>query len=170
MPFCPSCGKEVDESVLYCPRCGHSINPVSQATSQPPALAAPMTGGGEKKHRPLGVTIIAVLDAIAGLLLLLRGGAYFGIRSMMGSAGGPLGSYRGLFAGLGLLFVLVGLVTIFLAWGLWSGFGWAWTAALILAVLGLVLHLLSFNIIGLIINVAVLVYLLVPNVRAYFGH
>ncbi len=170
MPFCPSCGKQVDEGVLFCPSCGHNIGATPSASPTPSVPTPPTDRAGRMKMRPLGVTIIVVLDAIAGLFLVLLGGAFFGYHYMMGSFGGPLQSARGLVAGLGLLFVVVGLVTVFLAWGLWRGATWAWTAALVIAILGLILHLLSLNIIGLAINVIIIVYLLQSNVRLYFGH
>jgi hypothetical protein len=171
MPFCPSCGKPIDENAMFCTSCGASLK-AAPPVSPPPIYSSPQTmaPGGRRIERPIGVTIIAVLDAIAGLLLLLGGGAMFGYSSLMGLYGGPMASYHGLFTVFGALFVIVGLVTIFLAWGVWTGAGWAWTAALFIAVLSSVLHILSFNVVSLAINVIVIVYLLQPNVKLYFGH
>jgi hypothetical protein len=129
-----------------------------------------MEGSSHRKERPLGVTIISVLDAIAGLLLLLRAGAAFGYGFLLGIYGGPLASFHGLLAGLGVLFAIVGLVTVLLAWALWNGVGWAWSAGLAIAVLSSALQALSFSIVELAINVIVIVYLVQPNVRLYFGH
>ncbi|HVP23930.1 MAG TPA: zinc ribbon domain-containing protein [Conexivisphaerales archaeon] len=164
MAFCPSCGKQIDDNATFCPYCGANVK-----ASQPPAGAQPPPTAVAGKERPLGVTIIAVLDVLAGLLLILAGGAMFGVRFMLGAYGGPMASRPGLVAAFGVLFVIVGLVTVFLAWGLWNGSTWAWTAALVIAVLSSILHLLTFNIIGLIINVIVIVYLLQANVKLYFG-
>jgi lysylphosphatidylglycerol synthetase-like protein (DUF2156 family) len=167
MPFCPSCGKPIDENAAFCPSCGASLK-----VAPPPISSSPQAMGtdGRRAGRPVGVTIIAVLDALAGLLLLLGGGTMFGYSSMMGLYGGPLASYHGLLTAFGVLFVVVGLVTMFLAWGVWTGAGWAWTAALVIAVLSSVLHLLSFNVVSLAINVIVVVYLMQPSVKLYFGH
>jgi hypothetical protein len=121
------------------------------------------------RSRPVGVTIIAVLDALVGFLMLLGGGAVLGVGSFMGTFGGPMSAYHGLVAGFGVLVAVVGLVTIFLAWGVWRGAGWAWMAALVIAALSAMLHLLSFNLLLLVINVIVIVYLLQPNVKLYFG-
>jgi lysylphosphatidylglycerol synthetase-like protein (DUF2156 family) len=120
--------------------------------------------------RPVGVIIIAVLDALAGFLMLLGGGAILGVGVFLGSFGGPMSAFHGLRTGFGVLVVIVGLVTIFLAWGIWAGASWAWMAALVISVLSAVLHLLSFNIFVLAINVIVIVYLLQPNVKLYFRH
>ena len=171
MTFCPSCGRPVEDTATFCPNCGYNLHTMPQV-GQSPAL--PTAGRGDplpsgSKQRPIGVTIIAVLDGLLGLLMLLAGGAFLGFESLMGLYGGMLGQYHRLFVGVGIVYVLVGLVTIFLAWGIWKGSGWAWSAALVLALISAILHILSFNLLLLAINVIVIVYLFQPNVRLYFG-
>ena len=166
--FCPSCGKQVDDNITFCPNCGTNLKG-GGAVPSGSTTTSPYPGGpSSMPRRPIGVTIIAVLEAFAGVLLLLGGGAILGITSLMRAYGGAVGASRGLASVLGLLFVVVGLAVIFLAWGIWTGKGWAWMAALVIAVLSLVLHLISFNIIGLVINGVVIFYLTRPSVRVYF--
>jgi lysylphosphatidylglycerol synthetase-like protein (DUF2156 family) len=170
MTFCPSCGKPVADNAIFCPSCGYSLQAKPQVAQQPPTSASPqfVAGAGRRTSRPVGVTIIAVLDALLGLLMLLSGGAILGVGTFMGTFGGPMSAVHGLVTGFGVLVFVVGFVTIFLALGIWTGASWAWTAALVIAILSAVLHLLSFNLLLLAINVIVIVYLLQPNVKLYF--
>ncbi len=36
MPFCPKCGKEVQEDFLFCPKCGQNLKPVVAPTQPTP--------------------------------------------------------------------------------------------------------------------------------------
>ena len=110
-----------------------------------------------QRHRPLGVTIIAVLLVIAGII-----------------------SFVG---GLILLIILIGIVPLALgiaylvmAYGLWKGRGWAWTISLILSGIGIVMGIvyiiqdnLGGGIASIIINGVIIYYLNRPNVKAFFG-
>jgi len=132
-------------------------------------------GKNMEKKRPTGVTILAVLEILSGLFMLLAGLA-FGIlgAAFMGGEGmmGVLGPFMG---AVGLLFVVLGLVAFVLAYGLWKGLGWAWTIALILAVIGIIAGLVSLltggfqNVLTLIIQLIIVYYLTRPHVKAFFG-
>jgi uncharacterized membrane protein HdeD (DUF308 family) len=109
-----------------------------------------------QKHRPLGVTIVAVLTAIGGLIFL----------------GSGLGL---LIIGFGFILLVLGIAYLVMAYGLWNGRGWAWTITLILSVIGIVVAIASIvagnvsAIISIIIHAVVIYYLYRPNVKAYFG-
>lgn len=109
-----------------------------------------------QRYRPLGVTIIAILLVIAGIISFV--------------------------SGLILLIILIGIVPLALgiaylvmAYGLWKGKGWAWTITLILSAIGIVVALVSIAfgnvaaIINVIIHGIVIYYLYRPNVKAFFG-
>jgi uncharacterized membrane protein HdeD (DUF308 family) len=109
-----------------------------------------------QKHRPLGVTIVAVLTAIGGLIFLGSGLVL-------------------LIVGIGVILLALGIAYLVMAYGLWNGRGWAWTITLILSVVGIVVAIASIvagnvsAIISIIIHAVVIYYLYRPNVKAYFG-
>jgi hypothetical protein len=128
--------------------------------------------------RPTGVAILTVLQIISGIgdvlvgIILLFGGLVFGILG-----GGILGSALLL---LGTLAFALGVFSFILAFGLWTGKGWAWSLSLIGAMIGLVLGVLGIVVGGLtvvslaylvpiILSVLILVYLNTNAVRVFFG-
>jgi len=123
----------------------------------------------QKQSRPFGVTIIAILIIIAGVVSLL-----IGIGSV---AIGPL---------IGLVFVVTGAISLALgvaylvmAFGLWKGKGWAWSISTIVLFIGIVIDMISLprrsagdivsSIVSIAINAVILYYLFRPHVKAYFG-
>src|SRR5918995_3593700 len=109
-----------------------------------------------QKHRPLGVTIIAILTAIGGIVFLASGAVL-------------------LIVGIGIILLALGIAYLVMAYGLWIGKRWAWTITLILSAIGIVVAIVSFAtgnagaIISIIIHVVVIYYLYRPNVKAFFG-
>ncbi|MFO7791793.1 MAG: hypothetical protein R6W73_02280 [Candidatus Saliniplasma sp.] len=120
---------------------------------QPP----PPPGGQGPKERPTGITILAVLYIIGGLLML-------SVPVMM-TAIIPMDVP--LIADIGIIcwavFGIIALLYFVVAFGLWKGQGWARIVAIILAILGL----LNFPI-GTIISIVILIYLFKDEVKAYF--
>ena len=109
-----------------------------------------------QKQRPLGVTIVAILTAIGGLIFLGSGLTL-------------------LIIGFGFLLLVLGIAYLVMAYGLWNGRGWAWTITLILSVIGIIVAIASIvagnvsAIISIIIHAVVIYYLYRPNVKAFFG-
>jgi lysylphosphatidylglycerol synthetase-like protein (DUF2156 family) len=131
--------------------------------------------------RPIGVTILAILEILGGLvelgiggLLLVAAGFIGGIASQVPEVPN-LPGIGGLIAGIilfiGIVVVILGVLALIIAWGLWTGQGWAWTLALILAIVSLIFSILSLpgGIIGLLIDILILYYLTRPHVKAFFG-
>ena len=118
--------------------------------------------------RPTGVTILAVLEIISGVIAIAFG-VFFG--ALMGSIGmGMTGNGYGAIMGMiGGFTVLLGVISFVMAWGLLKGKSWAWTITLILTIISFIFNLPSFNVVGLIINGLILYYLFRPHVKAYFG-
>jgi len=83
--------------------------------------------------------------------------------------------FGGLLSVIGGVLIIVALLDVVFAWGLWSGKGWAWILALIFAVLGILFSLVSLvrgglgSIVVLVIDAVIVYYLTRPNVRAFFG-
>lgn len=121
--------------------------------------------GPPPARRPIGVTILAVLAIIFGVLALVLGLLILAGSAVLGVAG------AGAFAGLG--FVVGGAITLFgLLWivsgvGLLRLRGWAWWLAMIVGVLYLVSSVLNTEFVGAAISLIIVVYLVA--VRRYFG-
>jgi len=129
----------------------------------------------QKPLRPTGITILAILGFIGGILALLGGALFIAVASS-----GILSSYGvGMFSGFVSLFggiiIVVGLFAIFVSWGMWSGKNWAWYLAVILYALGVVFGLVLLaggsvaGLVSLLIDLLLLWYMFRPHVKAYFG-
>ncbi|MGH2358862.1 MAG: hypothetical protein ACRDGJ_12795 [Candidatus Limnocylindria bacterium] len=125
-------------------------------------------------QRPMGVTIIAVLSAIGGVLGVLASLVLLGLGAAVGAATG-LG---GLAFIAGLLVLLYSVLSLVLAYGFWTLKPWAWPLGVGVQILGVVQAVLQFmndtsNIVGLVISLAIaaviLWYLFQPHVRGAFG-
>jgi uncharacterized membrane protein HdeD (DUF308 family) len=110
-----------------------------------------------QRHRPLGVTIIAVLLVIAGIISFVGGLILLIIL-------------------VGIAFLALGIAYLVMAYGLWKGRGWAWTISLILSGIGIIVGIvyiiqdnLGGGIVNIIINGVIIYYLNRPNVKAFFG-
>jgi len=126
--------------------------------------------------RPLGITLLAVLHILQAVLLLLGGIALMALGAFV--ARGVFGMPRfmhGVVSVIGVVLLILALLYLGLAWGLWTGKGWAWTLSLILAVLGIIISLLGLLrgrlgiLIVLILDAVIVYYLFRPNVRTFFG-
>ena len=118
--------------------------------------------------RPTGVAILAILEAISGVYYLVTGFAEFTsaiIRSLTLSDN----TMHLIHSVLGIMLIIVGLLSILLAWGLWTGKGRARMIALVFAILAIILGLIPpFHIIGLVIEAIIVYYLTRPNVKQFF--
>jgi uncharacterized membrane protein (DUF2068 family) len=109
-----------------------------------------------QKHRPLGVTVIAILTVIGGIIFLASGLVL-------------------LIIGIGIILLALGIAYLVMAYGLWKGRRWAWTITLIVSAIGIIVGIVSIifdnlgGIITIIINAVVIYYLYRPNVKAFFG-
>ena len=138
------------------------------------------------RRRPLGVSIIAVLVAIQGIFFLILGIlALVAVIVAANSAGTTVNGYAitgatlsivaGVLAGV---FLVVGLVSLLFAWGLWTLKRWAFWATVIIEIISLLNSVLAFTqphanfwsaVVGMIIPIVILVYFLADaNVRAAF--
>ena len=135
-------------------------------------------------NRPVGVTILAVLEfigagfcALAGILVVVGAGAGF-LGSMTQGQGGMGGLMAMVGGALSVFFFVLAAIAALLGWGLWSLKNWARIAVIVLSALGAILSLLallnfsSTIIVGVIIRLAIngviIWYLLQPNVAAAF--
>jgi lysylphosphatidylglycerol synthetase-like protein (DUF2156 family) len=127
----------------------------------------------QTKSRPLGVTIIAILIVIAGILTLLVGIGSIAI--------GPLTALGLVFVAAGVVSLIIGIAYLVMGYGLWKGKGWAWTISMIVLIIGIIIKLISLpravasgsnfseDIVSIAISAFILYYLYRPHVKAYFG-
>jgi len=128
------------------------------------------------RRRPVGVTIIAVLDIIVGLLVLI--GAILGFLGL-GLAGEHIPRVIDAVAGIALgVALILGIAALVIGWGLWTLKRWAFWATVVLEILTIADHLLAWFthhisiaslIANIVIPVIIVVYLLADrNVREAF--
>jgi hypothetical protein len=125
--------------------------------------------------RPQGVTILAILAAIGGVLGIFGGlAALFGGAVIGGLGGGALG---GLLSIIGLVALVQSALELAFAYGAWRLQPWAWTLGVAAAVISLVISVLwiiggqsLFNqAISIVIAAVILYYLNTPEVKRAFG-
>lgn len=111
------------------------------------------------RSRPIGITIIAIIMAILGIFDIIGG-------IMI------LGSY----STLGIITLIIGVLYLVLAWGLWTLQTWAFWGTVILAILTIINAIFGIGggvpatgWVSLILAIIVLVYMFADrNVRAAF--
>jgi len=112
-------------------------------------------------HRPIGVTVIAIVVLINGIVVLI---------------GGIASLFVTLAFVAGLITLLFGFALLYLAWGLWTLQFWAWLATLIIeglnALFALIALLAAPNAISawitIVLAAIVIYYLMLPNIRDAF--
>lgn len=129
----------------------------------------------KKIHVPTGAKVIsvlyyigAVLGIILGLLFLLGAGALESIAEQI-----PLLAVlgAGLFVLGGIILIALGILGFFIGRGLWKGRNWVRVVAIILACLGFITAIFSFDILGIIIHGIIGGYLLFSTrVKKAFTH
>jgi hypothetical protein len=118
------------------------------------------------RKRPLGVTIVAILMIINGIILIAGGIAGVTVGGLMGI---PL---IGVASGV---LIALGIAALIVAWGLIKGKGWAWIVTVILSIISIIMSIIAIvggnfaSIINLVISGAILYYMYRPQVKAYFG-
>ena len=146
------------------------------------------------KSRPTGVTIIAVLNIIGGVIMLLIGiglavaGAILPFvpqsefqQQQNLTAGDidlsqvPPSLVGGGILAIGGILIAIGVLSFMVAYGLLKGKSWAWTLTVVLSIISIVLNVISIatgnvtSIVSVIISGIILYYLYRPYVKAYFG-
>ncbi len=126
--------------------------------------------------RPTGITILAVLSAIGGVLSILGGIALVGLGGFGAASTGEAALF-GMGAIFGILLLASGVASLAFAYGAWTLQPWAWTLGVALQIISLVLSVLTIvsggDISGQIISIAIaaiiLYYLWQPSIKAVFG-
>ena len=138
--------------------------PPPSTTWTPPASAAGGTG-----VRPTGITILAILSAIGGVLGLFGGFVVLGLgATILGGAG----------VVLALAILALAALSLALAWGFWTLQPWAWPLGVVIQAANIILAIVQFvaadtGIVSTIISIGIagviLYYLNQPSIKALFG-
>ena len=137
----------------------------------------------QPKSRPTGVTIIAILNIIGGIIGVIGGVVLVTLGSLLPSVLEETGEMSGMPAvfvgaagiGIGGVLIALGIFSFIVAYSLWTGKGWAWTLTVVLAIISIALNVISLasanfgGIISIIIDGIILYYIYRPHVKAYFG-
>lgn len=119
-----------------------------------------------KGNRPIGVSILAILEIAGGVLAIIAGILAGGAMSSIIGTLGPL---------VGIIYVIAGLVAFAAGYGLWTGAKWGWWLAIVLYALGIISSLASLalgvvlSVIGLVVDVLLMYYLTRPGVKSWFN-
>jgi hypothetical protein len=126
--------------------------------------------------RPIGITILVILQIVAGIFdflisaLLLT--AYVVAFSFFGMTVSGLGVFL---IPLVVVFLILGIFSFILAFGLWTGKHWAWVSTVILSIVGIALSILGsilgsyLDIVLIVLYAVMLGYLSTSGVRTFFG-
>ena len=136
------------------------------------------------EKRPTGITIIAIIFIILGIVSFLWSGLVLGFGGLGALFGGLIGADQMAAAGAsgawsGFLGIFTGILQIVVGFGLLSMKKWAWILSMVavgLSVLQGIFGMFNGGIfsfmcggLGLIIPVIILIYLLTANIRKLFG-
>ncbi|HSF51946.1 MAG TPA: hypothetical protein VLA74_14395, partial [Nitrososphaeraceae archaeon] len=131
------------------------------------------------QHRPTGITIIAVLMIIGGLVLLFTGitPLFLGPLISLESSSDYQISELGLLITIGgLTLVGLGVASLVVSWGLLKGKGWARTITLIISIIAIIFAIISLvssgdlvHVISVIIYGIIIYYMFTNKVKLFFG-
>jgi hypothetical protein len=137
-----------------------------------------------QKTRPIGVAVLAVLVALAGILALfgavvlgiLAGTMTEFIESAIIDYGGMVipdieGVVEAMLLVIAAVAAVMGILALIDAYGLWTGAGWAWWLTIILSALGIIGGIVSLpgGIISIFIDVLIIYYFTRSYVKEFFG-
>jgi len=122
----------------------------------------------EIQKRPLGLTIIAILTIIAGLLALFGGFISLGVSTISSELEG--------LAFLGIIATIIGIITLPAGYGLLKGKKWGWILAIVANIISIPLNLAGVAggtsdpgsvIFGIAISALIIAYLMKPSTKAF---
>jgi len=104
------------------------------------------------------VAIASIIPILSGVMMLTGGVAYEGY-FMQELLSQIVPTYT----------VLIGVIGLVAAWGLWIGRSWAWTLALIVFIIGIIMDLVTLptGIVGVVVDAIVLYLLMRPDMRKF---
>jgi uncharacterized membrane protein HdeD (DUF308 family) len=131
----------------------------------------------QQKHRPLGVTIIAVLTIIGGIAFIASGITAVTVAPFLSGTSTNNNSMLApvVSALIGFALLILGIAYFVMAYGLLKAKGWAWTITVVLSCIGIALGFVSIvtghigSIFSVVVNGLILYYIYRPYVKSFFG-
>jgi len=138
-------------------------------------------------QRPVGISIIAVLAALIGVVAFVVAALFAALSTAGSFLQDMIETYAETYGGVVIpnvgsfitaialaiagVLAIVGILYLVTAYGLWTGRGWARILAIILLILDIIggLVTLPAGIVPIIIAGVLLWYFFTPSVRAFFG-
>jgi hypothetical protein len=130
------------------------------------------------QHRPTGITIIAILMIIGGIILLFTGITPLFLGPLISI---DISDYQISQLGLlitigGLVLVGLGIASLIVSWGLLKGKRWARTITLIISIIAIIFAIISLissedfiHVISIIIYGIIIYYMFTNKVKLFFG-
>jgi hypothetical protein len=125
--------------------------------------------------RPIGITILVILQIVAGIFDFLIAALLVIVYALAFSFFGMTVSALGIFViPLVVVFLILGIFSFILAFGLWTGKHWAWVSTVVLSIIGLALSIIGsvfgnyLGIVLIVLYVVMLGYLSTFRVRMFF--
>lgn len=109
------------------------------------------------KGRPLGITVLAILQMIGALITL-----GLGVTIM------AFGSISPFYVIMGGSLVIFGLISFYVGYGLWTMKSWAWKLAMIVNIINIVIGVITQNWVGIIIPLIIVIYLNQEDIKQRF--
>jgi hypothetical protein len=139
------------------------------------------------RKRPTGVTILAILEILGGILELVLALGFFALAALINVADvrdrigtsvpdWVLNNAPLFFGALGLFFLIMAIISLVLGWAFLKGKSWARTLAIIFLVLSIIGNVIGivggtnvFSVIlSILLPVIIVIYLYQPSVKAWF--
>lgn len=139
------------------------------------------------RNRPLGVTILAILEILGGILSLVLALGFFALAALVNIADvrdrignnvpdWVLNNAPLFFGVLGLFFLIMAIISLVLGWAFLKGKRWARTLAIIFLVLSIIGNVIGivggtsvFSVIlSILLPVIIVIYLYQPSVKQWF--
>jgi hypothetical protein len=129
------------------------------------------------QQRPTGITVIAILMIIGGIILLFTGIAPLSIGTLISIDSDSSTTQLGLLIAIGgLVLVALGIASFIVSWGLLKGKRWARTTTLIISIIAIIFAIVSLasngdlvNIIPIIIYGIIIYYMFTDKVKLFFS-
>lgn len=112
-------------------------------------------------NRPLGITILAILQLLSAVVAILGGATAVSIALLLGPAGFIV-------LILGAIVLVIGIIGLIVFYGLWNLKGWAWWLTFILNLITIIMAFPNFFTINVAISVIIVIYLWLPDVKSKF--